>query len=299
MGGTRRQHERSTSGIVRCYLIVGKCCRTSPAKTDKAARDSLSASHNKFAAPDRPPTLNLNRRKSAKRRVYPARHRPRPKRTAIGIVSRIPRIYKRTNQMTSSKLTRTIIEKLKKPELRGQSDEGLAAAAAKNRERDARLRIIEAFRRSGIPYDQWPDFVRAFHADPHQRIEFHALMTPQPFQAPDLDRLNGSPRDWVKNADHAWEQHRNRFLRECEDWVRTGVDEEIKEVKGVRGSGKEGPVPVGGRRRGNNTPMDRRYEWAARYLLKTPLKEIAGADADAATVGRIAREIVRLAGWSD
>jgi hypothetical protein len=45
--------------------------------------------------------------------------------------------------------------------------------------------------------------------------------------------------------------------------------------------------------------MGRRYEWAARYLLRVPLKEIAGADADAATVGRVAREIVRLAGWSN
>jgi hypothetical protein len=31
--------------------------------------------------------------------------------------------------------------------------------------------------------------------------------------------------------------------------------------------------------------MDRRYEWAAKYLLNVPLKEIAGEDADATTVG--------------
>jgi hypothetical protein len=195
-------------------------------------------------------------------------------------------------------LTRTLIEKLKRPELKGQSEEGLAAAAAKNRERDARLRIIEAFRRLGIPYNQWPDFVRVFYADPDKRIEFHAFIMPQSFQAPDLDRLSESLGDWLKKADSAWEVHRNKFLQECQDWVSAGVDEEIEDAKAVRASGKKGPARVGSRRRGDNTPMDRRYEWAARYLLKAPIKEIAGADADAATVGRVAREIVRLAGWS-
>ena len=32
-------------------------------------------------------------------------------------------------------------------------------------------------------------------------------------------------------------------------------------------------------------PSHRRYEWAAKYLLQVPLKEIAGADAEASTVG--------------
>ena len=123
-------------------------------------------------------------------------------------------------------------------------------------------------------------------------------MTPTSFQAPDFDRLTESPQDWLKKANSEWERHRKKFLQECEDWVRAGVDEDIVEVR-LRGSGKEGPAHVGSRRRGNNTPMDQRYQWAARYLLKTRLKEIAGADADAATVGRVAREIVRLAGWSN
>jgi hypothetical protein len=223
-----------------------------------------------------------------------ARRNEREENTAIRIRKKIVR--RRSDDRP--KLPRKRAERLKAPESSGQDEEGQAAAAAKNRERDARLRIIEAFRRLGIPPDHWPDFVRAFHADPHQQIEYHQFMTPASFQPPDFDRLLESPQDWVKKANREWEQHRNKFLQECEDWVRTGIDEAIVEVR-PRGSGKEWPTRVGSRRRGSNTLMDQRYEWAARYLLKTRLKEIAGADADAATVGRVAREILRLASWSN
>jgi hypothetical protein len=78
----------------------------------------------------------------------------------------------------------------------------------------------------------------------------------------------------------------------------TGQDEKIVEPKRVRGTAKKVPAHVVGQRRGGNTPIDRRYEWAAKYLLKVPLKEIAGADADATTVGKVARRIVRSAGWA-
>jgi len=197
--------------------------------------------------------------------------------------------------MPDPKLGRKLAEPLNDPE---PETEGLAAAAEKNREREARLRIIDAFGRLGISSDQWPDFVRAFYTDQQQRIVYHQFMTPSPFQPPDFDRLNESPQDWAKVADSAWALHRNRFLQQCEDWVRAGVDEKIVEAKHARGTGKKAPAPVGSKRRGGNTPIDRRYEWAAKYLLKLPLKEIAGAEADATTVGRVAREIVRLAGWA-
>jgi len=198
----------------------------------------------------------------------------------------------------NAKSPRKLAEKARKSELRRQGDEGLAAAARQNREREARLRIIEAFGRLGIPYAQWPDFVRVFYTDPQRRIEFRQMMMPPPFQAPDFDRLNQSPSDWVKAADRAWELHRDRFLQQCEDWVSAGVDEEIVEGKHARGAGRKVAARKGGRRRGENTPIDRRHEWAAKRLVKVPLKEIAGADADATTVGRVAREIIRLAGWA-
>ena len=197
-----------------------------------------------------------------------------------------------------SKLPRKPDKKAKKPEAGREDPEGLAAAAEKNRERATRLLIIEGFRRVGIPYAQWPEFVRAFYSDPQQQIEYHQFMPPPPFQAPEFDRLSQTSEEWVKVADRAWELHRDQFLQQCKDWVAAGVDQDIKEGKRARGTGTKVPAHPDDRRRGENTPIDRRYEWAAMYLLKKPLKEIAGADADPTTVGRVAREIVRKAGWS-
>ena len=54
-----------------------------------------------------------------------------------------------------------------------QSGFGQAAAAAKNREREARFRIIGALNRLSIPFPRWPDFVQAFYSDPSQRTEYH------------------------------------------------------------------------------------------------------------------------------
>ena len=199
--------------------------------------------------------------------------------------------------MAEPKLPRKLAAKAKEPEPRRQDVVGQAAAAERNCEREARLRLIQVLCRSGIRQDQWPDFVRTFYADPQQRTEYHQFMTPPVFQAPEFDRLNQSAKNWLKVADKAWDLHRNRFLQDCEDWVREGLDEEIVEATPTRGRGTKQPAHVGGRNRGKNTPINRRYEWAAKYLVKVPLKEIGGAHAEASTVGRVAREIVRLAGW--
>jgi hypothetical protein len=174
---------------------------------------------------------------------------------------------------------------------------GQAAAAKRNRQREVRLSIIDAFVRLRIPFHVWPDFVQAYYTDPHQQNKYRQLMTPSSFHAPDFDRLNQSPDDWIKEADRAWALHRNTFLDECGNWVKAGVDEEIVEAKRPRGPGKKMPVNEGVQRRGDNTPIERRYEWAAKYLARVALKEIAGEDACASTAGRIARQIVRSAGW--
>jgi len=174
---------------------------------------------------------------------------------------------------------------------------GQAAAAERNRQREARFSIIQALARLGIPSREWPDFVQA-STDPHRQNEYRQRMSPAPFQPPDFDRLNQSPEDWAKAADRAWVLHRETFLKECESWVKLGVDEEIVESKRARGRGKKSLTHEGGRRRGDNTPIHQRYEWAAKYLARIPLKEIASEDADASTVGRIARQIVRSAGWA-
>ena len=45
-------------------------------------------------------------------------------------------------------------------------DTGEAAAAIKNRQVGARLQIVAALQRLGVPYREWPDFVQKFHAKP-------------------------------------------------------------------------------------------------------------------------------------
>jgi hypothetical protein len=173
---------------------------------------------------------------------------------------------------------------------------GEAAAAKRNRERETRLEIVEALRRLAIPYNRWPDFVRAFYTDAGQQIQYHSRMTPLPYQSPEFDRLHQSEEEWLQLAYEGFLHHCQEFLQECRDWVSMGVDEPIGEPRRTRGRGKKGPT--GGRRRAENTPLDGRFEWAAKYLLGERLKEIASADADPSTVGRVARECIRRAGWA-
>jgi len=169
-----------------------------------------------------------------------------------------------------------------------------AGGAAVNRQREARFRIIGALVRLSIPTSRWPEFVQAFYSDPSQK--YHQRVAPSPFRAPAFDRLNQSPQDWKKAADSAWKRHRDRFLQTFPSWVAAGVDEEIVETA-TRGPGKKPSTVAASRRRGENTSMDRRYAWAANYLLGVPLKQIAGNDEDVSTVGRVARDIIRSAGW--
>jgi hypothetical protein len=184
------------------------------------------------------------------------------------------------------------------PERGARDAVGEATVAEKNRQRAARLRIIEAFSRLGMLCDEWPDFVREYYADPGQRTQYHHITYPSPFQPPAFDRLNQSPEDWAKEADRAWELHRKKFLEQCTYWVKAGGDEEIEQVKPTRGTGSRKSTQVERPIRGANTSIQQRNEWAAKYLAKIPLQEIAGEHADASTVGRAAREIVRSAGWN-
>ena len=134
---------------------------------------------------------------------------------------------------------------------------------------------------------------------PERRIRnrYRQLMSPSPFHPSAFDRLNQSKEEWAKTANREWEQHRDKFLQGCDFWVKANVDEEIPQAKHKRGPGIELGASRASRKRRANAPLDQRYEWTARYLVCAPLKEIAGAHADASTVGKIVREIVRRAGW--
>jgi hypothetical protein len=173
---------------------------------------------------------------------------------------------------------------------------GQAASAENNRRREVRLGIIHAFSRSSIPFKEWPDFIKVYYANAHQQNQYCQNMSPLPFQPPDFDRLNQSPEDWIEAADRAWALHRSRFLEDCESWVKMGVDEAIVWKERPRGPGSRNLGPERTRRRGDNTAINRRYEWAAQYLAGIPIKQIA-EQADSSTVGRIARQILRSAGW--
>ncbi|HEV3332028.1 MAG TPA: hypothetical protein VG096_13645 [Bryobacteraceae bacterium] len=172
---------------------------------------------------------------------------------------------------------------------------GQAAAARKNQERKAREGIVRALQRLGAAYTNWPDLVREFYTNTSETA-YRQPISPPAFQPPVFDRLNQSPTDWIKSATAAWEEHRDRFLRGCDFWATVGVDDEIPVGKPTRGGGTCGPNG----KRGYNTAIDQRNEWAAKYLVRVPLKEIAAQDcADPSTVGRIARGILRQANWQE
>lgn len=174
---------------------------------------------------------------------------------------------------------------------------GQAASAKKNRQNEIRDRIVEALLLAGIPCSQWPDCVQVHYLGIRDRHRFRQFRSPSPFQPPAFDRLNQSPEEWALMADKAWEQHRDRFLQECEYWVKAGVDQEIPQAKRLRDRGTVAALPSS-RKRGANTPLDQRYGWTAKYFARVPLKEIAGEHANPSTVGRVARRIIRDAGWS-
>ena len=174
------------------------------------------------------------------------------------------------------------------------SDQGQAAAARKNRENQTRQQIVRALESLGSAFrTEWPGFVREFCRDPLEQTIFTDCALPPPFQPPEFDRLNQTPEEWAKAASAAWDQSRERFLQSCHDWVVTGVDEQIPATRTVRGPGSKPKSE-----RGKNTVLERRYLWAAKYLLQVPRKEIAAQDnANVTTVGRVARETLLQANW--
>ena len=161
-----------------------------------------------------------------------------------------------------------------------------AQAAEKNREWKARLCIIQAFQLLGVPHDQWPERVREYYEKPDQRPAYYQQIAPPRFQPPPFDMLNQLPEDWRKDADREWEQHRDRFLKNC-DWRNHDIGEAISTGKRTRGSGKKG----------RNAPLAVRYEWAARWILGSGWSEIAGDSFKTDQVRKAATAILEEAGW--
>jgi hypothetical protein len=78
---------------------------------------------------------------------------------------------------------------------------------------------------------------------------------------------------------------RNTALRSAESAVTSGevamtVSHPVSKchVLELENTESEFCMPAGYRKRGDNTPFDRRYEWAARCLARVPLKDISALE---------------------
>jgi hypothetical protein len=129
-----------------------------------------------------------------------------------------------------------------------------------------------------------------FGTDPDEPTGYYDSLEPLSFQPPVFERLHESPQEWRKRADAAWQQHRDRFLEECQTWVSVGLDEEVPLAKSTRGTGRTG--------RRLNAPLALRIEWAARRLSGAAWKEIANESFKEDQVKKAASEVLKLAGWA-
>jgi hypothetical protein len=162
------------------------------------------------------------------------------------------------------------------------------AAADHNRQRKARLSIIDALRPLKIPYNQWPDYIRTYF-EQDQRTDFRQTISPAPFQAPAFDLVNQTPGDWKKMADAAWQLHVEDFLRTRQFWITIGADKKIAEPRRTRGPGKKA----------RNANIVERYKWAALRLLGLGWKEIAARfeAAPNSNTRKSATGVLEIAGW--
>lgn len=123
----------------------------------------------------------------------------------------------------------------------------------------ARWRILQACERLGIAQDLWPNFDGKGLRLP---LPYKAtLKTDAAFSLPEFNYLYQTEGDWRQQAKEAFDE----FLGTWSDMFRASVNLDLS-------FGRLTPIP---QPRGN-TPIERRYDWAAqRHCLKTPFKEMA------------------------
>jgi hypothetical protein len=163
-------------------------------------------------------------------------------------------------------------------------------AAKKNRENEARESIVQALRELRIPEKEWPHFVQEWCLEAHRQPRFSQVAVPRSFQPPVIDRLaNQSIEEWKKQADAAWLQHRDQFVRECQLWEDVGLNEKIPPPRKERGPGAKG----------RNANIRDRYKWAALRLSGRAWSDIAGQfdRVDESPVAKAASRVLYEAGW--
>ena len=118
----------------------------------------------------------------------------------------------------------------------------------------ARLRFIDACKRLNIPEDKWPKFeLDGLYVWPPTKFKLEPALKPV-FEVPPFDFVSESPTGWRKRAEASFRLHCDEYIEQClkgvDEMVRRGLFEKIEIV------------------RDKNTPLDLRYEWAARRYCR-------------------------------
>ena len=127
----------------------------------------------------------------------------------------------------------------------------------------ARLRFLEACKRLGIPEDRWPQFpLDGLYVWPPTKFTLPAEKLV--FELPPFDFISESATDWRKRAEAKFSQRCDEYIAQC----LRGVDEMVKQGHFVKIEGV----------RDKHSPLELRYEWAARrYCLGTQFKEMSSS----------------------
>ena len=143
---------------------------------------------------------------------------------------------------------------------RKEAGYGDAWAAKKNQEFEVRSRIVQALQELGIEPQKWPLYVQRWHAGASKQPKFSSSAIPPSFQPPTCERLRDSIADWKKQADLAWKQHRDRFIRQIAIDEELGIDEKVPPLRKSRGPGRSA----------HYSHVQERWKWAALRLLGHP-----------------------------
>jgi hypothetical protein len=121
-----------------------------------------------------------------------------------------------------------------------------------------RMRILQACEKLNIPTSLWPKF--AFPVIRSQSLRMFIPNRPEKFDLPPFDPLTQSVKEWRTQChaafDKTLDEYSAKFSAKFNEFLREGLYVKIPQTR-------------------DTTPLDLRYEWAARRLCyRTPYKEL-------------------------